>query len=265
MSTKAEIYTEDKMEVAGEETEREEIEGEPPTPTTKEGSGDAGEEAASDQLALIGGFFSALVLLVAVLTDDNVTKKYENYGISLAVITMFFALVGFGLSKKPMGKPEIPSYINYFLFLWNFLGACIMTFGDGPFLHTSNGYFAAWGTVIFAVMGLGVPRGAVKEIGPLMGHLASSIIVVVAIASYGFDHDYKGELTYGIIVACFAICTVLILMKIEAEIMAKLKFPILALFAIMWIISACILTFRGPFIQTGNGYCKLIWASASKR
>jgi hypothetical protein len=258
VSTKAEIYTEDNMEVAGEETEREEVEGEYPTPATKEGDGDAGVEVASDQLALIGGFFSALILLVAVLTDDFVTKKYENYGISLAVITMFFALVGFGLSKKPMGKPEIPSYINYFLFLWNFLGACIMTFGDGPFLWTSNGYFAAWGTVIFAVMGLGVPPGAVKESGPLMGLFASSIIVVVAIASYGFDLGFKGELIYGIIVACFAICTALFFMKSEAEILTKLKFPILALFAIMWIVSACLLTFRGPFIWTGNGYCKLV-------
>ncbi len=168
------------MKEFGVESEREEIEGEYPTPTSKEGDGDAGVEVASDQLALIGVFVSALILLVAVLSDDLISKKYENYGITLAVITMFFALVCIGLSKKPMGKPEIPSYINYFLFLWNFVGACVMTFGKGPFIYTNNGYFATWGTLIFFVMGLGVSSGSVKESGPLMGLLASSIMVVVA-------------------------------------------------------------------------------------
>jgi len=89
-------------------------------------------------LAYVGMFFSAIVLLVALTSSklgDYKDNKFYEYGISLASIAMIFSLVGFFLRSND----RIAMYNNYFLFVWCFIGACIMTFGDGPFLTTSNG------------------------------------------------------------------------------------------------------------------------------
>lgn len=134
-----------------------------------------------------------------------------------------------------------------------------MTFG-GPFEFTGNGYFGAWGTVIFATLGLGVSTENVKDvvggIGAILGFLVSSLIVIVAVASEGFDKS-KGEMIYAIIVACITVVVIGGLIKMQQDNGGephKLAFPILTLFGIMWIILACLLTFRGPFQSTGNGY-----------
>jgi hypothetical protein len=217
--------------------------------------------ASASLLPYVGVLFSGMVLLISLTSGGNSVDdhKYYEYGIAIAVVAMFFALVGWALSHSNLGDGKFCLYNNYFLFLWCFIGACFMTFG-GPFEITGNGYFSSWGIGIFATMGLGVSadnvKNAVLGMGAMLGLLASSIIVIVAIASEGFDEN-EGELIYAIIVACITVLVLGGLIKMEQDNDGqphKLKFPILAVFAILWIILACLVTFRGPFENTGNGY-----------
>jgi hypothetical protein len=152
-------------------------------------------------------------------------------------------------------ETQLFSILNVFLFVWNFIGTCTITFG-GPFKTTSNGYFAAWGIVFFAIMALGVTATQIREefhstLGSLMGILASSVVLIVAIIWQGFDW-HKNELIYAIVVAALSIPMALGLAHRNAT--TTLDVVALAVCAILWIVAACLLTFSGPFIVTGNGY-----------
>ena len=250
-----------------EDGEQEEIEGQ----STGEGAGEkAGEETSGGMLAnltyssflpYVGVLGSGVVLLIALTIGGKYIEnhKYYEYGIAVAVVSMFFALTGWGLAHTDLCEGKFGRYNNLFLVVWGFIGACALTFG-GPFEITGNGYFGAWGIVIFSTLGLGVSaddvKGAVGGMGAMFGFLVSSLIVIIAIASEGFDH-YKGELIYAIIVACITVLVLggLIMMQHgnggEPHMLALL---IHTLFAILWIILACLVTFRGPFQITGNGY-----------
>jgi hypothetical protein len=246
-----------------EDMEEEEIEGgavvEFPKLESEEGGGmHVGPfEMSGEQVPFIGCFFAAMVLVVAMTTKTGITDHdYYGYGISVAVIAMFFSLVGFAFTKIDMGE-KLPMYNKYLLFLWTFIGACFLTFERGPFPKSSNGYFAAWGTTVFAVMSLGISADKLKGAGSNMGLLASSIVLLAAITSFMLKYSgYKGELTYAIIVASLSILALAFFMKMEKDGSEphNIKFPVLALFSILWVVNACLLTFSGPFIETGNGY-----------
>jgi hypothetical protein len=254
-------------EEAGEDAKQEEIKGQPTGEEAAEKKS-GGMKLPSINMALLkvhrpygGVFSSAMVLLIALTTggsyiDDH---KYYEYGIAAAVVAMVFALTGCVLAYTNMGEGKFGRFNNYFLFVWCFIGACFMTFG-GPFEFTGNGYFGAWGMVVFAIMGLGDSVDNVKEalggMVPTLGLLASSLIAIVAISDEGFDEN-QGELIYAIIVACITVLVLGVIIKIEYDNAGEphmLKFPILAFFAVLWIILACLVTFRGPFVWTGNGY-----------
>lgn len=253
------MLADDNREVEMDAVEPEVIEVQPTEEKTNGGMKMA-DLAKGSLLPYVGVLFSGMVLLIALTTDGNSVDnhKYYEYGIAIAVIAMVFALVGWGLAHTNLGEGKLCMYNNYFLFAWCFIGACFMTFG-GPFEFTGNGYFSAWGIAIFATMGLGVSADNLKDatggVGAMLGLLASSIIVIVAIASERFDEN-QGELIYAIIVACISVLVLGGLIKMEHDIgdPHRFKFPILALFAILWIILACLVTFRGPFEATGNGY-----------
>ena len=260
--------TEDKMEDV--DVEKEEVEGEPAPAATESKTGGVEEAVANmvkldgHELPVAGMFVSAAILLTAVTADGGADKDdwHWAYGIALTVITMFFSLVLGAFIRKPElveSQPMVPHHLNHFLFVWNFVGACLMTFGEGPFLWTSNGYFAAWGMAIFSVMGLGMSSDSVKNAGSMMGHLATSIIVIIALSTHDNSFDnYAGESIYGIIMACLSAVTVMYQVSMERKgqegLSAKVKFPIFALYALCWVVSASLMTFRGPFVLTGNGY-----------
>jgi hypothetical protein len=205
------------------------------------------------QLPHVGVFFAATVLLIAACVSAQ-GLKYYKYSISVAAVAMFFSALGFGLTFNDELNEQVGKFNSYFLVLWCFIGACILTFSS-PFTSTDNGYFASWGTVIFSLMGVQISVGDIKDavegMGSLLGLGASSIVVIVA-ASTNLDSYWKNETIYALTVACV---TVIVVAVFARDMVAPpLKFVVLAVFSLLWIVLACLVTFRGPFFITGNGY-----------
>lgn len=223
---------------------------------------------ADKQLPMVGMLFSGMVFLIAIATLGK-GAKYWAYGISLGSVTMFFSIVGVLLAMKQELNDKVGMFNAYFLFLWCFIGACIFTFA-GPivFRVTSNGYFAAWGMAIFSIMAVGVTSSqmtqSVSDMGSLLGLLASSVIVIIATIDPVQGGGYRNESIYALTLACV---TVLVAggfwFKDRQSEGGKdmVKFFVLGFFALCWIVEACLVTFRGPFQATGNGYFGS-WAGA---
>jgi len=219
------------------------------------------------QLPYVGSLFSAMVLLIALTSDGGVnvsSNGYYEYGLALTIVTMTFSFLGYIACMMGRDSDNLASTIalnNYFLFVWGFIGACIMTF-DGPFQNTGNGFFASWGVGLFGVMGLGVSRETIRIFRGAntsdLGLLAAAIIVVIAISVEGFGggNEDKNEKVYAIVVALVTVAMVLGFMptQMDSDQPVGVKFYVLAIFAILWFVLACLTTFRGPFKVTGNGY-----------
>ena len=152
--------------------------------------------------------------------------------------------------------------------IYSFLGACFLTFRE-PFTATGNGYFAAWTMVFGCAMSLGMSADAfgstIKGLGSILGLLVSSVVVLIACATFVDDEEKTGEVVYAFIIA--AVTAVFLLCLIAMDKMTKMKMPgmlnyfVFGLLAGCWIIEACLVTFRGPFEITGNGYFGS-WAGA---
>lgn len=242
----------------------ESAEGEKPGATT---IGVAGYNVDVDNRALpyVSLVAAAIILLIALLVPEFQVPN-EAYGISVCAISMILGLFGIymtlmnhGLYENPLGTFPMVGDLTWgtgmanFLFLWNFVGASILTF-DGPFTVTSNGYFASWGLVLFSLMALGVTTEAVRSqastLGKYNGLLVATIIQLCAIIPEMGSGN--GRATYSLVLCILTIMAVLAFGAYP--IIDPFKLPIFALFSILWLVMACLVTFKGPFVETGNGY-----------
>jgi len=222
------------------------------------------------QLPLVLMLSSSTVQLIAVLTWKATEIKWREYAISVPSVAMGLSAIGLLMTLKEALYKEGGKWLNQFLFVWNFVGACFLTFSS-PFVFTGNGYFASWATVVTAAMALGFTASAfqtsVKGLGALMGLLASSIIVIIALIDWVGGGLFRGESIYAMVVACITVLLVLVHIYKEkkegdGDGGGMVMFGVLAFFAALWVVMACLVTFRGPFIATGNGYFAS-WAGAA--
>lgn len=223
----------------------------------------------------VGLIASGLILIASLLFKDEIIKtKLATYGYVLASVGIVGGILQLILPSSENGVGVL--YINYFLFVWCFVGACIMTFKPGHFVQTGNGYFASWGMVVFVAMGADPPGGEsssltkslLDNINSTMKLGAVSVLFIVSLATE-FHHgieQYKGEAVYAI---CIAVITVflVILFSIWKYIQTNVTVSIWEvivwiLIAVSWIVAAVIVTFRGPFDTMGNGYFSS-WIGAS--
>ena len=231
-------------------------------------SGGAMGLLTNDLVPVLGTFVAATIVLVALLVDGNGVENFA-YGVALSTIAMFFALVRAGLALKG-GSDELTSkagmFLGHFLFVWCFIGTCILTF-DGPYTFTGNGYFASWAMTIFAVQAAGVTASAmasaVQGLGALLLFWVSSLVVLVSVCVWdnGFDGAYKENLIYSLILACVTLLVVGFLHYTKETAGGPVIFYTMVCFSIMWIVQAALVTFDGPFKLTGNGYFGS-WAAA---
>lgn len=93
-------------------------------------------------IAYSGVFVCGLVLILSILAGVSPNIGYHyGYGISIGAIGMLLALLGWlACNAAAANVPaQYIGYYNYFLFAWVIVGACFMTFGEGPFTVTGNG------------------------------------------------------------------------------------------------------------------------------
>lgn len=210
-------------------------------------------------VSYVGILLCGLLLIVALHeTDggleqpDDVHEEYV-YSMTLTIVSMFIALVGFLRQRKNLEEGEVINlYISYFLFALTFVAACLMTF-KGPFLVTSNGYFGAWGLAFFAA---GVVSDARKQevssVSSEVSLFACSIVTIFSVASLGLGmKDLSWDVTLALVVA---VLTIPVLLILRTTLGVGFRAVVLLVFSILWIIAASVVTFDGPFFVTGNGY-----------
>lgn len=272
--------------------------GPPPVSATHSGSGEEGADGDEHyttygfggyqytvhnrQIPYIGQMIASVVLLIAITTLKkdavNVDVKNEGFGIAACIIALLLAICGVALVRNaPLAENVIGTYpyigtttylggLSYLMFIWWFLTACILTF-SGPFLVTSNGYFSSWLGVACATVGIGITPEAMKSqasnLGYLNGVWVASIILICAVPSYiGQGKDYHGESVYALVVGVLSLVCVMMLSVYPDLLGSSMRFQPFIMFAIAnWVVMACIVTFRGPFIDTGNGYFS-VWVGA---
>mmetsp|Transcript_20613 Transcript_20613/g.35410 ORF Transcript_20613/g.35410 Transcript_20613/m.35410 type:complete len:284 (+) Transcript_20613:146-997(+) len=234
-------------------------------PAGKEPMSVAGVTINETQLPLFIVLIASIVLLIATGAhyDWKVTENgsYAGYAISISSISLslsFLALLMNKISDDLYSKFGL--HMNKLCFAYTFIGACFLTF-DKPFRGTGNGYFAAWATVYGSAMAMGMTANAlgssVKGLGAVMGSLASSLVLLLATIPPIRDDVDKSEAVYALALACVTIVFLLLVLAYEKKtgsVHALAYFGALAILSMCWIIMACLVTFRGPFVETGNGY-----------
>eukprot|EP00978_Attheya_sp_CCMP212_P022754 scaffold68343_cov40-Attheya_sp.AAC.1 len=231
------------------------------------------------QMPLVGQLIASIVLLIALVIGLNEWDKDEwfkqknwGYGIAAAVIAMCFSILGIFLSfnSKWNDMPveftssimkntaSVGSLNNIFLFVWWIIAAGILTF-DGPFVLTSNGYFACWAGCILSTIGLGYSINTLQEsvtsLGSLLGLGVASVVVILALL--GSFSAFLTESIFSMVVACLsllAVSSIWYAERIEFKINYYVEVPMFSVLSFLWILLACLVTFSGPFQSTGNGY-----------
>jgi hypothetical protein len=213
------------------------------------------------QFSLILVLATSFVLLIAVTTFEGSIES-RGYAIAVPALSLTITLIALLLTVfKESIYNSYGTHITKLLFMWNFTGACFLTFGS-PFTVTGNGYFAAWACVVVSAMAMGLNgdnfRSRIEGLGSLLGLGCSSILVIIAL----LDYLGSGPSTYALIVSIFTVVFVVGVTLAEkkysvftkTKMYLRVKFGLLIFFAFLWLILACLVTFKEPFTSTGNGY-----------
>jgi hypothetical protein len=114
----------------------------------------AGSTIENGSLPVLGILCASFVLLVATLYSTSEEMSSSMYGYSNSISSISIILSSLLLLR--IKQVDVYSlYIRQFLFLWTFIGACILTFRIGPFSKTGNGYFCSWAMAIFSFFSTG--------------------------------------------------------------------------------------------------------------
>lgn len=233
----------------------------------------AGIPLNQTQFPLFIVLVASIVLMIALGAHyewkNNGVSSYAGYTISVASIAMILSFIGLILTKVNEGLYETGGMpMNGFCFVYSFVGACFITFNE-PFTTTGNGYFATWAMVYASAMTLGMKAenlgSNIRGLGALVGLFASSLVVIIATITPIKDGKDKNEAVYAMVLACFSFAFVLLALGMDQKgrgMPGIGYFGALAILAICWVICACLVTFRGPFETTGNGYFAS-WAAAA--
>lgn len=176
-------------------------------------------------------------------------------------------------SKSELFLDNYKWVINLVLFLWAFIGWAFFTFGGGDvFAYTGNGFFALWAMMIFAIWNFGITVDDITEQAKnsdsiIYGMILGSVIAIIELTTGPVPYQWqsnKGIASYALAVAVISIVFGLVTMGMSRfakdELNPKIRFWCLLVILVLWIAAACLTTFIGPFLTTGNGYFA-VWGS----
>jgi len=216
----------------------------------------AGKELkiGEDQVPYVLILAGAIILLIE---GVNATMNSE-YAISVAVVSMVFAMVAIAMSLKMEATwNRFGIYLAYFLLLWNGVGVIILTF-RGPFIFTTNAYFAIWTMMICSVVASKVKHGVVTDKlknASAMGGLSMSASVLMVAILFSWFPNWRNIFALIISVLTQVVCAIFVFLENRGDAADGVKLPVLSIFACLWIIVVILLTFSGgSFYATSNGY-----------
>ena len=105
--------------------------------TADGGGGKVAINISDLQQPLVLMFLASTVQLIAVMTWTVSPIRWREYAISVPSVGMGLAAVGLLMTLKEDLYKEHGKWLNQFLFVWNFIGACFLTFSS-PFVLTTN-------------------------------------------------------------------------------------------------------------------------------
>lgn len=214
------------------------------------------------QLCFLGQIFCALILLLEF--QRRKISDYYGYGLAVTIVAMVLAFLGMllysakyedGYGKTVTSSITMGQLITNFLVLWWFVAAIVLTFNNGPFTYTGNGYFAVWGGLLFAAGAMGDGVTSHSSMSATFGMMICSIVILIAIP--GYVEKGNGVALYALLVAAFTVLVLLLYFFATTPLQTN---PTVALFvfgllAIFWLVLPFFTTFPGgPFRATGNGY-----------
>ncbi len=219
---------------------------------------------------------SSIVVVAQSFTTCAVAGQCKNVDVNAAVAGGIYGFV-IALAGEITKRLELRLLEKLIVLLMGFswtLMALLYTF-IGPFLVTSNGYFAAWGSCFVSFVAIetefrfleGVNKrvqgvdGSYHEsiVGQCMLVILFSSIVVVLASIHPCVLSCTETTLYAIIVGSISVVTssVMVILAItSSRIHPKGLYFVSIGFVFLWFISTCILTFAGSatFTLTGNGY-----------
>eukprot|EP00013_Stygamoeba_regulata_P018432 CAMPEP_0177667368 /NCGR_PEP_ID=MMETSP0447-20121125/22086_1 /TAXON_ID=0 /ORGANISM="Stygamoeba regulata, Strain BSH-02190019" /LENGTH=274 /DNA_ID=CAMNT_0019173595 /DNA_START=103 /DNA_END=927 /DNA_ORIENTATION=- len=229
----------------------------------------------------IDGFLAPLIVilvgsvfyLTAAATDcdqaDDCSDSYYVWALVCSCLAIVIALVMMVLAYLNVGPPLMHTLVALFLVIWLGLGCLIATF-KSPFTVTTNGYFASWTAFLGAIYYLwcasevaksGVLKvnDEIKKLG-FPGLIFMFFLSIVCLTASGIACE-EGDCTSEEAWAVAFSCITLVLSAIIVILLAFTGFmkPIIHIFVAVFFIAfsaagAGVLTFRGPFKVTSNGY-----------
>eukprot|EP00984_Skeletonema_dohrnii_P032607 scaffold26999_cov103-Skeletonema_dohrnii-CCMP3373.AAC.2 len=203
---------------------------------------------------------ASLVLLFSTLGVWTSGDSYKAYSLSVAVISLGLCLIiQTGEFVQPGFLDRTEKGVSLFLFLWWGIGTGIITF-KSPFTTTSNGYFSAWAGFLFAThwaLNTESFRSKVEEAEKGRKLASSSLLcglvtLFACIPEIGFY--YNGNAIWGLTAGILTFISTLFILQKYDDIPIQMLKLYTAIMFVIWATVAGVLTFDGPFRDTGNGY-----------
>jgi hypothetical protein len=223
------------------------------------------------QIPYFGQLIAAPILILSLTLAG---WKEPNYGYGLAVGIVAILLNAFALwmvqknaalydqhlmTLPLLGPCSIGYTLSIVLVIWWTVAAFILTFDD-PFKVTGNGYFSVWAGFFFSALGVGVQFSNFKNLDNFL-RLSAACIVVIAATSFHMDGPFEIESIFALTLASLTLVFCIVVIRHPEVINSSQLYTAMMVMSLLWTIEAALVTFRGPFEFTGNGYFAS-WAAA---
>lgn len=215
------------------------------------------------QLPFLGQLLSAPILLLATILPEY-ELVHQSYAYAVAIVGLILGTAGLYLVQfagslydqslvtvPVLGNCTVGYTLSMLCFVWWAVGAGILTF-SGPFTITGNGYFATWAGFFASAMGVGLTRQHLQDLNNYI-RLATCCIIIICSVPSTLGGFFDGEAIYAITLASLTLAFCIIFVNFR-EMVASFVFYILLALTLLWVVEAALVTFRGPFDSTGNGY-----------